>query len=113
MSENAFRSRTIASLVWKFLERGGNQIIQLVVQVVLARILAPEDFGALAIMLVFVNVGNTIVQSGLNTAIVQSPEIDENDCSTVFWMRSSTRASNFARVNFIARCFGPAASAVI
>lgn len=86
MSENTLRSQTISSFAWKFLERGGNQVIQLIVQVVLARILAPEDFGALAIMLVFVNIGSAIVQSGLNTAIVQSPEIEESDCSTVFWM---------------------------
>lgn len=86
MSEDGLKSQTVSSLIWKLLERGGNQIIQLAVQVVLARILVPEDFGALAIMLVFVNIGNAIVQSGLNTAIVQAPEIDEGDCSTVFWM---------------------------
>ena len=39
------------------MERGGNAIIQLIVQIVMARLLAPEQFGALAIMLVFVNVG--------------------------------------------------------
>lgn len=86
MSEDGLKSQTVSSLIWKLLERGGNQIIQLAVQVVLARILVPEDFGALAIMLVFVNIGNAIVQSGLNTAIVQAPEIDVGDCSTVFWM---------------------------
>lgn len=86
MSEDGLKSQTVSSLIWKLLERGGNQIIQLAVQVVLARILVPEDFGALAIMLVFVNIGNAIVLSGLNTAIVQAPEIDEGDCSTVFWM---------------------------
>lgn len=52
----------------------------------MARLLAPEQFGALAIMLVFVNVGNVIVQSGLNTALVQSLEVDSDDCSTVFWL---------------------------
>lgn len=86
MSEDGLKSQTVSSLIWKLLERGGNQIIQLAVQIVLARILIPEDFGALAIMLVFVNIGNAIVQSGLNTAIVQAPEIDEGDFSTVFWM---------------------------
>ena len=33
--------------------------------------------------------------------------------STVFWMRSSTRASSLARVSFRVRCFGPEASAVM
>ena len=52
----------------------------------MARLLAPEEFGALAVMLVFVNLGNVVVQSGLNTALIQSPEADDSDFSTVFWM---------------------------
>lgn len=52
----------------------------------MARLLAPEEFGALTIMLVFVNIGNVLVQSGLNTALVQAPEVDADDSSTVFWL---------------------------
>ena len=80
------KKSTISSLFWKLFERGGRAIVELVVQIVMARLLAPEAFGALAIMLVFVNVGNVVVQSGLNTALVQSPRIDCKDCSTVFWL---------------------------
>lgn len=67
-------------------EQGGSAAIQLVVQIVMARLLTPAEFGVLAIMLVFVNVGNVIVQSGLNTAIIQAPEVTERDYNTVFWM---------------------------
>lgn len=77
---------TFSSLVWKILERGGNSVVALVVQVALAWLLAPEQFGALAVMLVFVNVANTIVDSGLSTALIQSSEASEEDCSTAFWM---------------------------
>ena len=66
------------------MERGGNAVIQLIVQIVMARLLAPEQFGALAIMLVFVNIGNVIVQSGLNTALVQAKDVQDRDYSTVF-----------------------------
>ena len=61
--------------------------MELAVQVVMARLLAPDEFGALAIMLVFINVGNVIVQSGLNTALVRAESIDDDDTSTVFWLR--------------------------
>lgn len=80
------KRRTISSLVWKFLERAGNQLVLLLVQIVMARLLSPEDFGFLAIMLVFVNLGNVFVQSGLGAALVQNPDVDEADCSTVFWI---------------------------
>ena len=83
---NSFKDNTLKSMVWKLLERGGNAVIQMIVQVVMARLLDPEQFGALAIMLVFVNLGNVIVQSGLNTALIQAPEAKDADFSTVFWM---------------------------
>ena len=83
---DSLKYNTISSLVWKFIERGGNAIVQMAVQVVMARLLSPEQFGVLAVMLVFVNIGNVIVQSGLNTALVQDPDVTERDYSTVFWL---------------------------
>lgn len=80
------KHRFISSLGWKLLEKGGSQVVKLIVQIVLARLLAPEEFGMLAIMLVFVNVGNVIVQSGLNTALIQDPDVTDADYSTVFWL---------------------------
>lgn len=83
---DSMKGRTIRSLFWKLFERGGRAVVELVVQVVMARLLAPEQFGMLSIMLVFVNMGNVIVQSGMNTAIIQSERVERIDCSTVFWM---------------------------
>lgn len=86
MVEKDMKTTTITSLFWKLFEQGGASVITLAVQVVMARLLAPAEFGMLAIMLVFVNVGNVIVQSGLNTALIQAPDATDQDCSTVFWM---------------------------
>lgn len=60
--------------------------MQIIVQIVMARLLAPEQFGILSIMLVFVNLGNVVVQSGMSTAIIQAGHIERVDCSTVFWI---------------------------
>lgn len=98
MAEPSLKRATITSLFWKVFEKGGRAVVELVVQIVMARILAPEEFGALAIMLVFVNVGNVIVTSGLNTALVQAEEIDEVDLSTVFWLSFGVSAVLFAAV---------------
>ena len=86
MPDSSFKLSTITSLFWKLFEQGGTAVVTLLIQVVLARLLSPDEFGMLAIMLVFVNVGNVIVQSGLNTAIIQAPDATERDYSTVFWM---------------------------
>ena len=96
--DNDLRYSTVTSLFWKLFEKGGRAVVELVVQIVMARLLAPEEFGALAIMLVFVNIGNVIVQSGLNTALVQADEIDEADLSTVFWLSFGASLVLFAVV---------------
>lgn len=80
------KQRIVSSIGWKLLEKGGSQVVKLVVQIIMARLLAPDEFGMLAIMLVFVNIGNVIVQSGLNTALIQDPDVTKNDYSTVFWL---------------------------
>lgn len=92
------REAAISSLLWKLFERGGRALVELVVQVVMARLLAPEQFGALAVMLVFVNLGNVVVQSGLNTALIQSPEADDADFSTVFWMSLAVSVALYAAI---------------
>lgn len=92
------KKATISSLFWKLFEQGGMAVITLVVQIVMARLLTPAEFGVLAIMLVFVNVGNVMVQSGLNTAIIQSPDATERDYSTVFWMSLAISVVLYAAV---------------
>lgn len=83
---NKNKFSVISSLIWKFLERTGTQGVQFIVQIILARILAPQQFGTIAIVLVFINVANVFVQSGLNTALVQKKEVDEADFSTIFYI---------------------------
>lgn len=80
------KRHTVSGMLWQLLQRGGRAVIELIVQVVMARLLAPEEFGALAVMIVFINIGNVVVQSGLNTALIQSPRVSNTDYSTVFWM---------------------------
>lgn len=98
----SLKNSTISSLFWKLLERGGRATVELIVQIILARLLSPEEFGSLAIMLVFINIGNVIVQSGLNTALVQAQNIDSVDLSTVFWLSFFVSAGMFAIVYIVA-----------
>lgn len=102
MADTDLKTSTIKSLFWKLFEQGGAAVITLIVQIVLARILAPNEFGMLAIMLVFVNVGNVIVQSGLNTAVIQAPDVTERDYSTAFWMSLAISVALYAAVFFAA-----------
>lgn len=76
----------ITNLVWKFLERGGTQGIQFIIQIILARLLLPEDFGTIAIVTVFISFARIFVQNSFNTALIQKKNVDELDFSSIFYL---------------------------
>lgn len=75
----------ISSLIWKFLERGGVQITQFVISIIIARLVAPEDYGSVALLTVFISIATVFVQSGLSTALVQKKDTKTVDYSSVFY----------------------------
>lgn len=83
--EDISKKTVVSSLLWKFLERCSVQGIQFVLQIILARLLCPEDYGLIALILAFVSIANVFVQSGFNTALIQKKNADDEDFSTVFW----------------------------
>ncbi|MEN2776305.1 lipopolysaccharide biosynthesis protein [Acetivibrio clariflavus] len=78
------KTKVITSLFWKLLERVGTQGIQFLVQVILARLLFPKDYGILAIVVTFINIATVFIQSGFNTSLIQKKDTDENDYNSVF-----------------------------
>lgn len=94
---NQNESKTIFSaLIWKFLERFGVQVSLFVLQIVLARILDPEHYGILSLMLVFTTLATVFVQRGFNTALVQNKDVTEEDYSSVFWLTIGVAAVLYA-----------------
>lgn len=76
----------IRALFWKLMERFGVQGIQFVLQLILARILDPEHYGILSMMIIFTSLANVFVQRGFNTALIQNKDVTEEDYSSVFWV---------------------------
>lgn len=77
--------KILNALIWKFLERGGVQAIQFIVSIIIARILAPSDYGAVALLTIFISIATIFVQSGLSTALIQKKDANEVDFSSVFY----------------------------
>lgn len=75
-----------ASMVFKTLERYSVMGVQLIVQIVIARILNPEDYGIVAMMSVFIAIATVFVQNGFSMAIVQKKEADERDYGTALFI---------------------------
>jgi len=79
-------NKMVSSLIFKSIERFSVKGLGLIVSIVLARLLSPDEFGQVAIITVFVNFCYTFVESGLSTALVQKKEVDKVDYSTVFYI---------------------------
>ena len=82
--EKIGKREVVRSLGWKISERFLSQGIGLVVQILLARILFPEDFGSMAIMVAIINYLGIFVQSGLSTTVVQKKNLDDKDIASLY-----------------------------
>lgn len=78
-------SSTFKNLGWKFMERVSAQLVQLVVSIVLARILAPSDYGAVAMVTIFIILANVLIEGGFSSALIQKKDADDIDFSTVLY----------------------------
>ena len=85
---------------WKLLERFGVQGVQFVLQIVLARILSPEHYGALSVMVIFTTLANVFIQTGFNTSLIQGKDVEEEDYSSVFWVSLMITAVLYAAIFF-------------
>lgn len=74
-----------SNFFWRFAERCGAQMVTFIVSIVLARILAPEDYGQIALITVFTTIMQVFVDSGLGTALIQKKDADDLDFSSVFY----------------------------
>ena len=79
------KRQAVNGVLWRIVETGGRQLIQLVISMVLARLIMPESFGAIAMLTIFTAIANTFVDSGFSTAIIRKTDRTQTDCSTVFW----------------------------
>lgn len=82
---SSLKKSALSGMFWTFIQQFSTQGITFVVSVILARILLPEEFGLIALLTVFIGVGNVLVNGGLSQSLIRSIEVDDDDYSTVFF----------------------------
>lgn len=85
MDSSQERKKIFSGFFWKFSERISGQLISFVISVILARILMPEDYGAVAMVQLFITFANVFINSGLATALIQKKDADQLDFSTILY----------------------------
>ncbi|WP_286821675.1 lipopolysaccharide biosynthesis protein [Mitsuokella sp. UBA4253] len=85
MSRDEVASAAWRGMVWRFLERCSSQVVSFVVSVILARLLLPEEYGIIAMTMIFIALSEVFITSGLGSALIQKSSYDEESFSTMFW----------------------------
>ncbi len=80
------KRKTISSTFWKFSERIIAQGVSLIVAIILARLLTPDDYSVVGIVTIFFAFANVFISSGFNTALIQKKDADEEDYSSVLFI---------------------------
>lgn len=83
MNSDNLKKKAFSGMIWKFLERICAQIVSLIVSIILARILMPNDYSVVSIVTIFFAFCNVFISGGLNTALIQKKDADAEDYSTV------------------------------
>lgn len=79
------KKTVLNNMMWRFLERAGARGVGALVEIILARILDPEHFGIIALVIVFIRILQIFVDSGLANALIQKKDADQVDFSSVFY----------------------------
>lgn len=84
-NQSSLKKKTISGLFWSFSDLSANIGIQFIIQVILARLLVPEDFGVIGMIVVFIAVSQTFIDSGFTNALIREKDPSQKDYSTVFY----------------------------
>ena len=82
---NSLQQKAVSSVYWTSIQQFGNQGIQFIVSIILARLLLPEEFGLIGMIYIFMGIGSILISSGLGSSIVRTKNPDQRDYSTVFF----------------------------
>lgn len=86
MDNSELKRSAITGAVWKFLERIGAQAVSLVVSIVLARMLTPDDYSVVGIVSIFFVFCNVFISGGFNLALIRKKDADMLDYSSVLYV---------------------------
>lgn len=80
----SLKSQAISGVFWTFSQQFSVQLINFGVQIILARLLMPEMFGLIAMLSVFISIGQTLMDGGMTSSLIRTKKPDQVDYSTVF-----------------------------
>lgn len=79
------KKQALGGFIWSFLQQFSTQLITFMVQLILARILTPTEFGLIGMLTVFIGIGTALFEGGMTSSLIRVTSVDKRDYSTVFF----------------------------
>ena len=102
MDSSQLKKSVFTGMLWKLAERVGAQAVTLLVSILLARLLTPEDYSIVGIVTVFFAFCNVFVVGGFNMALIQKKDADGKDYSSVLIVSALIAAVLYVALFFLA-----------
>ena len=83
--EKSLGHKAVNGAVWATIDRFSYMGIQFTVNLILARLLLPSDFGIIGMLAIFISVSQTLIDGGFGSALIQKKNPTETDYSTIFF----------------------------
>ena len=85
MMVSSLKSKTIKGVGWSAADAFLGHGVLVLVGIVLARLLSPEEFGLIGIVTIFTTVMYGIMDSGFSSAVIRKMEVTDEDYNTLFF----------------------------
>lgn len=79
------KNKEFQSIIWSAIERFSVQILRFILTIILARLVTPNEYGLIAMLTIFLQLGQTFVDSGFSSALIQKSNRNEVDFATCFY----------------------------
>jgi len=78
--------KTASGFFWTLSNQFSIQVINFIVLIILSRVLTPESFGLVAMLQIFLGIGISLLDSGMTSSLIRTPDADQKDYSSVFFI---------------------------
>lgn len=79
------KKKSVNATIWSGIDSISRQLIALIVNVILARLLSPGDFGLIGMLTIFIGLSNVFIECGFSNALIRKIDRTQADCSTTFY----------------------------
>lgn len=85
MPQYNLKKKAASGMVWTAVQKYSTMVIKIISGIILARLLMPEDYGAIGMLLIFMSLAEVFIDAGFGSALIQKKNPTQTDYSTVFY----------------------------